>query len=446
MGKVGKKKKKKGVEKQLRRPYADGGDELPSSAYDLPRYQEECSEEAPEEDEAEYSSGGGYTDAAQKETPGLSSLCFDFTSMILLFTFLWYLEQSPKGDITYLQKFFLMYVGGRRPLHLQEDFCGTALLSREEELCAVGALCSPRSSVQRLSTSLDPSYSRFPAAPTEDWLRNDVRVQTLWLKIDIYSICWLLQRNKPCLLADLGFLSKLLLACGAVCSQLGLKLRVYTLHSSEWLRTDPRRTAVGLDLDLESLNWCLEKNIMFTVQACSTMEEAPLPPRDIICAFNYSCCCLQRRADLVRYFKHTLSALSNKGGIFVMDVYGGTSSERKLRLQRKFTNFTYIWEQGEFDIISRRTRISLHFQLGKMGMLRHAFSYAWRLWSLPEIRDCMEEAGFQSIHFWIREMPNTEENEHCEEYNADRDVKYEDSSTFRQQDSWNAYVVGTTNL
>lgn len=36
--------------------------------------------------------------------------------------------QSPKGDISYLQKFFLTYVGGRVPLHLQEDFCGTALL------------------------------------------------------------------------------------------------------------------------------------------------------------------------------------------------------------------------------------------------------------------------------------------------------------------------------
>lgn len=39
-----------------------------------------------------------------------------------------YWLQSPKGDISYLQKFFLMYVGGRLPLHLQEDFCGTALL------------------------------------------------------------------------------------------------------------------------------------------------------------------------------------------------------------------------------------------------------------------------------------------------------------------------------
>lgn len=65
-----------------------------------------------------------------------------------------------------------------------------------------------------------------------------------------------------------------------------------------------------------------------------------LPPRDIICAFNYSCCCLQNRADLVRYFKNSIEFLSSKGGIFVMDLYGGTSSECELRLKRRFPNFT----------------------------------------------------------------------------------------------------------
>lgn len=70
-----------------------------------------------------------------------------------------------------------------------------------------------------------------------------------------------------------------------------------------------------------------------------TMKTYPLQARDIVCAFNYSCCCLHQRADLVLYFKHALGALSKKGGIFVMDLYGGTSSEQKLRLQRRFANF-----------------------------------------------------------------------------------------------------------
>lgn len=49
-------------------------------------------------------------------------------TFVLVFHCIVCLVQSPKGDISYLQKFFLMYVGGRQPLHFQEDFCGTALL------------------------------------------------------------------------------------------------------------------------------------------------------------------------------------------------------------------------------------------------------------------------------------------------------------------------------
>lgn len=72
----------------------------------------------------------------------------------------------------------------------------------------------------------------------------------------------------------------------------------------------------------------------------SLMEKYALPNRDIVCAFNYSCCCLHKRRDLLLYFKHALNVLSKKGGIFVMDLYGGVSSECKLRLQRRFSNFT----------------------------------------------------------------------------------------------------------
>lgn len=173
------------------------------------------------------------------------------------------------------------------------------------------------------------------------------------------------------------------------------------------------------------------------------MRNIQLPAKDIVCAFNYSCCCLHNRKELLLYFKHVIDALSKKGGIFVMDLYGGTSSERPLRLQRKFPNFTYVWEQAEFDIIQRKTRISLHFHLQKhQRKIRHAFSYNWRLWTLPEIKDCMEEAGFQSVHFWIREMPDSEEMRSTVGLSVGRDVKYQEVASFQQQDSWNAYVVG----
>ena len=63
-------------------------------------------------------------------------------------------------------------------------------------------------------------------------------------------------------------------------------------------------------------------------------------------------------------------------------------------------------------------------------------------WSLPEIKDCLEEAGFRSVHFWLREMPDTEEIRTTEGFGEGRDVKYEEVKSFQQQDAWNAYIVG----
>jgi hypothetical protein len=42
-------------------------------------------------------------------------------------------------------------------------------------------------------------------------------------------------------------------------------------------------------------------------------------------------------------------------------------------------------------------------------------------------------------------MPNTQSSGNAKEYNADRDVKYEESKRFNQGDAWNAYVVGVAN-
>lgn len=308
--------------------------------------------------------------------------------------------QSPKGDISYLQKFFLMYVGGRMPLHLQEDFCGTALLSAE-------------------------------------WLRSDPRKTAVGLDLDLEALNWCLENNIPKIGAD-GF-SRISLFHGNVLQPLQSKL----------VKMDPEELVSSISLSQNTENLQTD-GLVSDVPTSSasqddelTMKKFPLNGRDIVCAFNYSCCCLHKRAELVLYFKHARDALSTKGGIFVMDLYGGTSSENKLKLQRRFPNFTYIWEQAEFDIIQRKTRISLHFHLKKeQRKIRHAFSYSWRLWTLPEIRDCLEEAGFRSVHFWVREMPDSSEITRTEGFGAGKDIKYEETTSFQQQDSWNAYIVG----
>ncbi|KAL1203506.1 hypothetical protein V5N11_009867 [Cardamine amara subsp. amara] len=303
--------------------------------------------------------------------------------------------QSPKGDISYLQKFFLMYIGGRQPLHFQEDFCGTALLSAE-------------------------------------WLKTDTRRTAIGLDLDLEALEWCMDNNISKLGSDVY--SRMSLFHGNVLSP--LEAKQVKSKSHELIQNISLDDGVNEDLVDPSVE-SLEKD----------GPESPdsLPKRDLVCAFNFSCCCLHKRSELVSYFKNARDALSKKGGIFVMDLYGGASAEGQLKLQRKFPNFTYTWEQAEFDIVSRKTRISLHYHLQKQNRkIRHAFSYSWRLWSLPEIKDCMEEAGFRAVHFWLREMPDASEMRRTDGFGAGRDIKYEEVKNFQQCDAWNAYIVAVS--
>ncbi|XP_011625961.1 uncharacterized protein LOC18441317 [Amborella trichopoda] len=366
---MGKKQGKKHGNNQRRPSRCVEEDSLPSSAYDPNQREEEESEEEREksaEEEGEHN--GPYSE--------------DNPSKFLLYQ---KSVQSPKGDISYLQKFFLTYIGGRFPLHLREDFCGTALLSAE-------------------------------------WIHSDARRTAIGVDLDLEALTWCLENN----IKKVGFdgYSRIFLYNGNVLQP----------HNATLVKC---RLPDSINSSETSTN---EVDPINADNNPDPKEKCQNPARDIICAFNYSCCCLQKREDLVLYFKHALSSLSKKGGIFVMDLYGGTSSERPLRIQRRYPNFTYIWEQEEFDALSRTTRISLHFNLGKKGTLRHAFSYNWRLWSLPEIKACLEEAGFQHVHFWMRQMSDTQGSKNTE-FNRDQEAKYVEVSSFKQRDSWNAYIV-----
>ncbi|XP_010244417.1 PREDICTED: uncharacterized protein LOC104588259 [Nelumbo nucifera] len=386
-GGMGKRGKKQSHQRHTPRTFFDASeDEEEIVARTLPS----SSEEEPEEQEQEKEDG-------QQVGNDQKEYSFDSPSKFLLYQ---QSVQSPKGDISYLQKFFLMYVGGRAPLHLQEDFCGTALLCTE-------------------------------------WLRSDTRRTAIGLDLDLEALNWCLENNISKIGAD-GY-SRISLYHGNVLQPMAARLVKYKPQ-------DLIRNITLNDHKESSEDVIPESSTNMDGHASADDELAKrnssLPARDIVCAFNYSCCCLHKRADLVLYFKHVLGTLSRRGGIFVMDIYGGISSERELRLQRRFPNFTYFWEQAEFDIINRTTRISLHFHLrNQQRKLRHAFSYNWRLWSLPEIKDCLEEAGFRSVHFWIKQMPDTQVR-NSEGFGSGRDLKYEEVSTFQQQDAWNAYIIG----
>ncbi|OAE27388.1 hypothetical protein AXG93_2015s1150 [Marchantia polymorpha subsp. ruderalis] len=239
--------------------------------------------------------------------------------------------QSPKGDISYLQKFFLNYVGGRTPLHLREDFCGTALICTE-------------------------------------WVRADSRRTAVGLDLDEEALRWGLQNN--ICKAGVDAYNRVHLFCGNVLDDISRASRIL---ADESLVPELTRK-----LEEQSLH---DENERVDLDGPSSNVEGPsdpgafsaaqmLPGADMVCSFNYSCCCLQKRADLVKYFREALKTIHEDG-----------------------------------------------------------------------VKECLLEAGFSSVHIWIKQMSDTHERDDDEATATDSKAKYEEVTSFLQEDAWNAYIV-----
>ncbi|MDZ7768174.1 MAG: hypothetical protein U5K38_03390 [Woeseiaceae bacterium] len=126
------------------------------------------------------------------------------------------------------------------------------------------------------------------------------------------------------------------------------------------------------------------------------------PPVDLLAAFNFSYFIFDTRDTLRSYFKRAREALT-EDGLFFIDLFGGGEAHEETREKTKFKElgFTYIWDQAEFHPVTHYMRCHIHFRFKDGSKLKKAFTYEWRLWSAPELRELLEEAGFRkSTLYW----------------------------------------------
>jgi SAM-dependent methyltransferase len=116
---------------------------------------------------------------------------------------------------------------------------------------------------------------------------------------------------------------------------------------------------------------------------------------DVVLALNFSYWVFKTRHELRDYFAGVREALA-PDGVFYLDAYGGWESHEPMREPRpvRRTGVTYVWEQAGFDAISHDVVNHIHFEFPDGTRLRKAFTYEWRLWTLPELRETLAEAGF----------------------------------------------------
>ncbi|MGB7452088.1 MAG: class I SAM-dependent methyltransferase [Lysobacterales bacterium] len=190
----------------------------------------------------------------------------------------------------------------------------------------------------------------------------------------------------------------------------------------EWVIRDENHQAVGVDLDPEVLNWGrLNRLTQLDDEQSERIEllnEDVLQTRpglaDIILAMNFSYFLFLKRDDLREYFESVLDGLVSDGILF-LDAYGGYEAPMVLTESRECqdeggNDFTYIWEQESFNPIDSGMQCRIHFEFPDQSRIDKAFSYYWRLWTLPEIREVLYEAGFSQVDiYW--EGTDEEKNE-----------------------------------
>jgi SAM-dependent methyltransferase len=212
------------------------------------------------------------------------------------------------------------------------------------------------------------------------------------------------------------------------------------LVCAEWVRSGRDRTAVGVDLDARVLSWGRAHNLARLGEDAHRMRlvradvlEVETEPSDAVLALNYSYCVFKQRAQLVRYFGAVRRAL-RPDGLFLLDCFGGQEGTAILVERRRHPRFTYEWEQARFNPIDGSLLAWIHFAFRDGSRLDRAFTYDWRHWSLPELRDALAEAGFPRVDvLWEGATPDGKGDGRFR-----RRVKVEDDPR------WNAYLAAFT--
>lgn len=208
--------------------------------------------------------------------------------------------------------------------------------------------------------------------------------------------------------------------------------------SCEWVRRRPDNTAIGVDLNPDVLAWGDRHNRSKLGKRASRLTllqrdvlEVRHAPVDTVLAMNFSYWILQQRATMRRYFRQVRDALVDDG-IFFLDCYGGYEAFREMKERTKHGKFTYVWDQAKYNPITGTMQCHIHFHFPDGSKLNKAFSYEWRLWTLPEIRELLEEAGFSRVTVWWQGWDEEEKDgngEFTQVEDADADA------------AWVSYVV-----
>ena len=214
----------------------------------------------------------------------------------------------------------------------------------------------------------------------------------------------------------------------------------------EWVKLHADNVAYGIDLDPEPLAWGKanlqpaltddeRRRIALYEDDVRTAAEVKA---DVLAAQNFSFFLFKTRDAVRGYFAQALANLADDG-IMVMDMMGGSEcyeeDHQDIRTiesdVKGFKKFKYIWEQKRFNPITADALFHIHFKFKDGSKLDKAFTYDWRFWTIPEVKELLLEAGFRDVTVYWEE---TDED-------GDETGEFAPAAEGPADPSWIAYIV-----
>lgn len=180
--------------------------------------------------------------------------------------------------------------------------------------------------------------------------------------------------------------------------------------SCEWVRRRKENIAIGVDLHKPTLAWGRKHNLSTLDEEARSRvrlvaEDVRSPSGesigvDAVLAMNFSYWVFKTRDGLRAYFQSVRESLA-KDGVFFLDHYGGYESMKEQEERRKQKGYTYVWDQASYNPITGDKVCHIHFEFPDGSVMKRAFTYHWRLWTLPEVQELLTEAGFSRVQvYW----------------------------------------------
>ena len=218
--------------------------------------------------------------------------------------------------------------------------------------------------------------------------------------------------------------------------------------SAYFVTQHPENHAIGVDLDWPTLNWGMKHHV--SLLPVDQQNRLTLIHGNVLdhhssqvqlaVALNFSYMIFKDRPTLRQYFKRAKESLQ-PGGMYILDIWGGSESQVLQEEPRDIDNpkddgigdFTFIWDQDAFDPTTYFCTMRMHFTFQDDSEMRNAFVYDWRMWTMPEVMELMNEAGFRDVHF-LWEGTNRKTNEGTGTYHR---VEKGEADL-----AWVTYIVG----